>query len=313
MNDNSIKIVFFGTPNIATITLNELIKQFRVIAVVTQPDKPAGKEKKIEATPVKRIAQDYGIKIFQPKDLITIGKDLSSLSPDIGVLFAYKNTVPKDIINLFPFGILNIHPSLLPKYRGPSPVQSAILNNETKTGVTIIKIDEEIDHGPIIAQKEVQMNYGENANDLLQRLSIIGTQLLMESISKYINKEITPQDQEHSEATKTNTISRENGLINWKNNAKSIYLQYRAYFPWPGAYTQFMGKRFKIIDLNILESIMENTYAPGTIFSTKNEDLAVQCEKSAIILYQIQLEGKKPISGKDFLLGYKDSIGKILG
>lgn len=313
MNNNSLRVVFFGTPNVSVLTLNELIRQFRVIAAVTQPDKPVGKEKKIEATPVKRIAQDSGIAVFQPQNVSDIYEKLSSLSPDMGVLFAYKKIIPKKIIDIFPLGILNIHPSLLPKYRGPSPVQAAILSGETTTGVSIIKIDEELDHGPIIGQKEVKIDYGENANDLLQRLSIIGTQLLIDLIPKYIAKNIVPKEQNHQDATITQPISRENGIVDWKKNAKQIYSQFRAYYPWPGIYTHFDKKRLKIIDLNVLEFVIENTYAPGAIFSNSNGDLCVQCEKSAVILLKVQVEGKKMTSGKDFLSGHKDIIGKIFG
>lgn len=303
-----IKLIFFGTPLIAAYALQCLIKHFHIIAVVTQPDKPIGRKKIREMVPVKKIALDEGIKIFQPKNLTMIENDIARLQPDLGILFAYSEIIPKSIIDIFPNGIVNIHPSLLPKYRGPSPVQSAILANEKITGVSIIRIDTKIDHGPILAQKTLEIK-NETADELMQKLTDLGMDLLIETIPKYLEGKIQPQEQNHREATFTKIIKREDGKIDWNKTAEDIYRQYRAYQRWPGIYTTFNNKRLKILKLNIIKNDAMQKQ-PGMPFFTSENDLAIQCCHGSIIASEVQLEGKKPTTGKNFILGHPEIINK---
>ena len=289
MKSDSIKIIFFGTPQIAAYTLENVIKKYGVVAVVTQPDKTIGRKKLLEAPPVKKMALQYDIPVFQTEKLQSIEKELTNLSPDIGIVFAFSQIIPKQIIDIFPKGMLNIHPSILPQLRGPSPVQEAILQGLDETGVTIIKLDEKMDHGPIVMQKKITINPTHMAPDVLQQCAKLGTEMLLEIMPKYIRNEFILKEQDHAKATFSHIITRENGLIDWKNDAQSIYLQFKAYNPWPGVFTHIAEKRLKILDLEPLYSIPEGKRKPGTIFISNNA-----------------------ISSEEYIKGHKNCIGKRL-
>ena len=312
MESDSIKMIFFGTPEIAAYSLEKIIQQYHVSAVVTQPDKVVGRKKLLEAPPVKKIAIQHLIPVFQPEKLETIQKELINFSPDIGIVFAYSQIIPKQIIDIFPKGILNIHPSLLPQLRGPSPVQEAILNGLNETGVSIIKLDEKMDHGPIVMQKKITINPTHIAPDVLQQCAELGTEMLLEIMPKYIRNEVILNEQDHKNATFSHILTRENGLIDWKNDAQSIYLQFKAYNPWPGVFTHIDGKRIKILNLELLRSIPEQKLSPGTIFISNNGKMAIQCKKNAILILTLQSEGKNAISSEEYIKGYKNCIGKRL-
>lgn len=307
---SSPKLIFFGTPETAAHSLSELINNFNVIAVVTQPDKPVGRKQNVIEVPVKRVAKKFGIKTFQPIDIKTIIDDLKSLHADLGVVFAYSEIIPKKIINIFPRGILNIHPSLLPKYRGPAPVQAAIVNGEKETGVSIIVIDKNLDHGPILCQEKITIKADETARELLKKLAEKGTEILIHFIPKYISGELKPKPQDHAQATFTKIIKRDDGKIDWNMQAIAIYRQFRAYYPWPGIFTYINNKRVKILDICVMDNPPYNKQIHGKFFLTNKNELAVYCKKSALVLKKIQIEGKNPVDGKNFLLGHPEIINK---
>lgn len=301
-------LVFFGTPKIAAYALEKLMENFYMAAVVTQKEKAAGRGKSLQLSPVKILAQGKIQNIFQPSHIQNIKEDMQLLKADIAVAYAFSHILPKSILKIFPFGILNIHPSLLPKYRGPSPVQSALLFGEKETGVTIILLDEKMDHGPILAQEKTKINPQETSSDLSWRLTAMGTDLLIKTIPKFLNGKIKPREQNHDQATYTKKIKKEDGHVSWNIRAEDILNRFRAFHPWPGLYTFYNTKRLKILKLLPIQA----QGRPGDVFQTKNKNMAVYCKDGAILLEEVQLEGKRAMSSGEFLRGSSSIIGKNL-
>ena len=237
---------------------------------------------------------------------------IENLEPNLIILSAYGQIIPKEILKIPKYGCLNIHPSLLPKYRGPSPIQTAILNGDEKTGVTIFIMDEKIDHGPIVAQKELEIkNY--NFKTLSKKLANLGADLLIEILPKYLAGEMKPIPQDDSKATYTKIIKKEDGKINWQKSAEEIERMTRAFTLWPGTYTYINLKKpkmLKIIKVKVFK--IDHQKTPGTIFLTEKKELAVACAQNALILKEVQLEGKRKMSGRDFLNGHPEIINSIL-
>lgn len=318
------KIVFFGTPEFAKIILKKLVDiGCQPAAIVTAPDKPAGRKHVITHSPVKELVLEYNLKIFQPKTLKNnqdIIDHLSIINPDIFIIAAYGLILPKEILNIPKYGCLNIHPSLLPKYRGASPIQAAILNQDKITGITIIKMDEKIDHGPILAMQELKItNYKLQITnqELSNKLAWFGGELLIKTLPEYLDGNIKPIPQDHTKATFTKRIKKQDGKIDWNKSASYIDGMTRAYYPWPGTYTTINSKLstlnnkiLKIIKIDILN--ISHDRKPGIVFLADKKQLAVACGKNVLVLKKIQLEGKKPMSGKDFFNGYPNILDSIL-
>lgn len=280
-----LNIIFFGTPEFAVPSLKILNKNFKIAAVFCEPDKPFGRKQEIKEPPIKILAKKLGLRVFQPESIKTSAKIIKKLNPDIAVAVAYGQIIPKKILDIPKFGFLNLHPSLLPKYRGPSPIQNAILNDDRKTGITIILLDEKMDHGPILAQKKVKLFGNETTEILYNRLSKIGAKLLVMTLLNCVSGKIKPKEQNHKKTTFTKIIKREDGRINWNKTAEEIERMIRAYHPWPGTFTEIDGKRLKIISASI-----------------KNKKL---------FLERVQLEGKKEMSWEEFKKGNKTLCQKI--
>ena len=311
MEKNKIKIIFFGSPDYAQSTLVALIKNFEVAAVVTREDKPQGRNKEMIQTPIKKIALDYGIPVMDMKNADLLAQEIKKYGPDMGVVFSFGKILPLKILELFPMGILNIHPSLLPKYRGPSPVQGAILNGDDESGVSIMLLDEKMDSGPILAQEKIKIQNNEMAQSLLRRLSEEGAKLLIKTISQYISQKIIPTQQKHERATYTKIIKKEDGEIRWSDSAKKIYLQYRALTPWPGIYSYWNGKRLKFISLKGTIETNKERNTVGKVFSIQNK-IFIQCGVGAIEAGSVQLEGKKVLTIDEFFRGNKSLLGSTL-
>lgn len=313
----SKKIIFFGTPHFAAIILKKLISSsYRPQGVVTQPDKKVGRKQKIIFSPVKKLAVENNLPLlqFSKLDEKAILK-IKELEPDLIVVAAYGKFLPSKILTLPKFGAINIHPSLLPKYRGPSPVQAAILNDEKETGVSIIKMTEKMDAGPLLAQKSQIIYNQDNAQTLSEKLANLGGQLLLTILPKIFEKKIRPLPQDETKATYTKILKKEDGKINWHDSAKNIERKVRAFYPWPGTYSYFhknnQKKRIKITEVSLLNpSVRCAEHAkPGDLFQIKKEgktSLAISCGQGSLILKKIQIEGKKEISGDDFILGYRE-------
>ncbi len=247
---SKLKIIFIGTPEFGAIILEGLIKNnLKPVLVITAPDKPVGRKQILTPPPVKTIAQKYNILIEQPKKIKNLKLKIKNLKPDLGIVAAYGHIIPQEILTIPKYGFLNVHPSLLPKYRGSSPIQFTILNGEKKSGVTIILMDEKIDHGKIISNFQFQIsNKKITYPELLKELAKLGVKLLLETIPKWARGEIKPKPQNEAKAIYTKILTKEDGKIDWQKSTEELERKIRAFCPWPGSYTiwQDKGKLIKI-------------------------------------------------------------------
>ncbi|HHE76574.1 MAG TPA: methionyl-tRNA formyltransferase [Candidatus Parcubacteria bacterium] len=297
-----IKTIFFGTPKFGALVLEELLRaRQKPSLIITAPDKPAGRKKIVTPPEVKILAQKNKIPVIQPEKIKEIDREiLKKINLDLGIIAAYSQIIPKDIINIPEKGFLNVHPSLLPKYRGPSPIQSAIINNEQKTGVTIILLDEKLDHGPIIAQEELKINQKKYSYDELEeKLAKIGGKLLVKIIPQWIKGRVEPKPQDDSKATYTKKIEKEDGEIDWSRPAEEIERKIRAFQRWPGAFT-FFKKNDKISKLKIIKA--------EVVDKNISDKICVKCGQNYLLIKKLQPEGKKPMGYKDFQNGYGQII-----
>ncbi len=301
-------ITFAGTSNFSARTLNSLLKEgVKISSVVTPKDKPKGRGQKSKPTPVKKIAIKEGLEINNSLEEV-IGKT------DLVVVSAYGRIIEKELLERPKHGFLNLHPSLLPKYRGPTPIQAAILNGDKKTGISIILMDEKIDHGPILSKKEIDLTGNEYYKGLENKLSTLGGKYLSKTIKKWTENKIDPQPQDESKASYTGLLTKEDGRINWKDRAIDIERQIRAYNPWPGSYSTLNGKIVKIHKADVQKITEDGPFGqPGKTYLGTNEKIAVQTGEDFLLIEELQIEGKKKTSSKQFLQGNIDLIGKTLG
>ncbi|QTA37110.1 methionyl-tRNA formyltransferase [Thermosipho ferrireducens] len=287
-----MKILFLGTPEFAAEHLKYLLeKKYNVVGVISQPDKPRGRGKKLEPTPVKTIAQRFKIPVFQPKSLSKEGiKIIDETKPDIGIVVAYGKLLKQPFLDQIPF--YNIHASLLPKYRGAAPIQRALENGENKTGITIFKIGEGMDNGPIALKKETKIGMYETYGELYEKLIIIGKELLIEFLEKYPLK-LTPQD-EHL-ATYAPKISKSDLKIDFHNSFEKVKNKIRAYDPFPGAQTFIHGKNVKVFHV-FYHAPEKLQFAPGKIINISKEGATICCNDGIIKVKYIQFPGKKKIT-----------------
>lgn len=308
---NSLNIVFFGTPEFSNIVLKKLIDSpYKPSLVITAPDKIIGRKKELTPPPVKALAVKHKINVLQPNKLSAITDQLLQTNPGLFVVAAYGKIIPQEVLDIPRNGTLNIHPSLLPLYRGPSPIQSAILSGDKKTGVTIMLMDEKMDHGPIITKHASKISADDTYEILGNRLFEISANLLIDILPSYIEGKIKPKNQKHKKATYTKMTTREDGLISWHNPANYIERKLRAFTPWPGIYTTWNKKRLKILDLSTTGSPGDPVVA-GKVVKYK-DGLAVQAGNGFVVPQEVQLEGRKPQSAKEFLNGYPEIIGSTL-
>ena len=314
---DSVRAVFMGTPDFALPALDALTDVgCDLVAVYTQPDRRAGRGKRTTPSPVKRAAQERGLPVYQPASLRRdpdARRQLAELAPDLIVVAAYGLFLPPETLALPPLGALNIHPSLLPLYRGPSPVASAILAGDNATGVSIILLDEGMDSGPILAQRETPIGEDETAGALTARLFDMGATLLADTLPAWRAHRITPAPQDESRATITRLLSREDGAIDWQMPAAQIARQVRAYHPWPSAFTHWNGKLLKITEARAVDAPgIAPDIAPGGAIALP-QGVAIATGDGALLPLTLQLEGRRAVSAPDFTRGYPDFIGAILG
>lgn len=307
-----MKYIFFGTPEFAAIVLEKLIDAGYIPeAIICNPDEPVGRKQILTPPPVKVLVEKFNISIFQPankSELLAINYKLSAIRPDLAIIAAYGKIIPKEVLDIPRLGFLNIHGSLLPAYRGASPIQYAILNGDKNTGITIMKVDEEMDHGAIISNYEFLISKLDTYESLSQKLAILGAELLIKIIPDYISGKIESIEQNHLKATYTKILKKEDGRIDWSKSAEEIERMARAFYPWPMAWTIWNNKILKILEATVLNG---NDKKPGEVF-LKNNELSVRCGKNILIIKKLQLEGGKILSAKEFLNGHKDFIGNIL-
>ncbi len=306
-----MKLVFFGSPASAVYTLNKILDRgLRVELIVTQPDKLAGRGKKPAPSPVKRFSLEHDIPVIQPekirKDPFALER-IREVKPELNVVVAYGQIIPASIIYFPKHNSINVHFSQLPKYRGASPVQWAILNGEQKTGVTIFELNEKMDEGDILAKKEVEILPGEYAHELEGRLAEIGAELLCQTIDRIGT--IPHEKQDHSQATYAPRLKKEDGRIDWTEDAESIERKVRACTPWPSAYSFHNKRRIKILKGKELIGAYRDFF-PGEILGVKKEGLEVGCGTDSVFLIEeLQPEGKKAMSAHAFSLGAKIKSG----
>lgn len=306
-----------GTPKFACPTLQALIKNgYQILVVVTGPDKLVGREQKLTPSPVKKIALKHKLPLLQPSKISEITSRLSFFKPDLIVVVAYGQILPKEILDIPPFGCLNIHPSLLSKYRGPSPIQYALLNGEEETGMTLMLMNEKIDQGPILAQSRIKIKPAETFGQLEKKLAPRGAQLLIKILPKFIRGQIQAQAQKESQATQTKILFRQDGQIFWNKSAEEIERQIRAFDPWPSSYTAIsltgsQQKRLKILKGRVV-SCPGSKRNYGEVFLGEKGEMLVQTGDECLVLEKVQLEGGKTMSGQEFLRGHREVVGKVL-
>jgi len=311
-----MRIAFFGSPESAVPSLQKILEEGHEVGlVVTQPDRPSGRGKKLTASPIKRIAIDNSIPVHQPemirKDPTALAK-LSEIAPDLNVVVAYGQIIPASIIYMPKHNSINLHFSLLPKYRGASPVQWAILNGESTTGLTIFELNEKMDEGDILTQREIVILPHEKAFELENRLAQEGTSLLAQTIDQIDT--LKPKNQDHSQATYAPLIKKEDGLIDWRIEAISVERKVRAFAKWPSAYTYFRGKRIKILDGRVEQTEPLSPICPGEICATSKEGLHVRCgDGNTYIMERLQPENRKAMNAHSFSLGANIKPGDIFG
>ncbi len=306
-----MKLVFFGTPDFSETCLQALLNAgHTVCSVFTQPDKPKGRKMELCPSPVKVLAQKYNLPVYQPNSLRDGWAEsfLSQEEYDVFVVVAYGKIFPKELLRLPKYGCVNLHASLLPKYRGASPIQAAILNGEEVTGVTTQKMDEGIDTGDILLQATTPILPSDNGERLFDRLSVLGAEVLLQTLQGLEQGSIIPAPQNHDLATHSGIISKEMGKIDFQKNATQIFNQIRAFDPWPSAFFSFGGKHIKVT----LAQTVAGNGIPGEILQSKGK-LVVACgENTAIELLRLKPEGKKEMPAVDFLNGNPLTKGTML-
>lgn len=307
------RIVFFGTPHEATHVLGRLMrsrKEWEVVSVVTRKSKMRGRKKIMVDSPVKQKAHLLRLPVYETESVHDIKEKIVNTRAELGILFAFGRIIPSSILALFPKGIVNVHPSLLPQYRGPTPVQSALIAGEKKTGISLIVLDDQMDHGPIVAQKETDILAYERFPELFFRLTFLGAELLIETLPLYLSGQLIPREQQHSLASFTRVLTRNDGKIHWNKHCLDIYNRYRGLFPWPGSFTFWHEKRLKIMEMFAEEKNI--TGEVGSVILHSSQYPAVICKDGIILLKTVQLEGKKPLSGKEFIQGSSGFLGARL-
>lgn len=307
-----MRIVFMGAPQFSVPALERLISgEHTVVAIYTQPDKPAGRGRMPSFPPLKRVALEHGFEVRQVESFT--GADavasLAELSPDVIVVAAFGQILPPRVLAVPPFGCINLHPSLLPKHRGPTPIPSSILAGDEWTGVSIMLLDEGVDSGPILAQRRVLIAPQDTTDSLTDKLAQISAQLLEETLPRWLSRSLTPQPQPEEGAIYTRLISKGDGNIDWQIPAVHIERMVRAYYPWPGCYTTWRGKMLKIV---WAAPITGERGEPGRILSLARGEVGVQCGEGILRLQGLQLEGKREMAANEFLRGQRDFVGSLL-
>lgn len=301
-----MKIVFAGTSEFGIPTLEKLKDQ--LVLIITQPDKPAGRDKKLTPPPIKLWAEKHGLPIEQPDQIKSLETRFRTLEPDLLLVAAYGQIIPSDILNIPKFGSINIHGSLLPKYRGASPIQTALLNGDKESGITLLKMDEKMDHGPIIAKQALVISADDTFTTLYKKLSLLASELTPRVLTDWLEGKINPTEQDHSRATFTKLLTRSDGKIDWSRPAAEIHNQIRALNPEPGTWTTLSGKTVKILETEILSD--HKIELPGKLYVTDGK-LAVKTLDNGLIIKKIKPEGKNEMSGRDFANGLQSLTGKI--
>jgi len=307
-----MKIIFMGTPDFAAASLEALIaSRHEIQAVVTQPDKPKGRKGELTPSPVKVVAEGKGIKVYQPLKVRDeeFVKTLRAYNPDVMVVVAFGQIIPLSILKMPKYGCVNIHGSLLPKYRGAAPIQWAVLDGEKETGITTILMDEGIDTGDILLKKTIQIDTDETSGSLFDKLMALGAKAILETLDELEKGSLTPTKQGESPTAYAKMLTKAMGLIDFTKSAKELDCFVRGMDPWPSAYTLLAGKTLKLWKVRVVEG----SGKAGSVIEIGKESFTIACGEGAIEVLEVQLEGKKRMSAGDFLKGSSLNIGQELG
>jgi methionyl-tRNA formyltransferase len=307
------RIVFMGTPAFAVSSLEACLELGQVVGVVTQPDKPRGRGNEVSFSPVKERALAAGIPVLQPVKIRNPGQpaaalfasELAALQPEVCVVTAYGKILPKDVLEVAPHGCVNVHASLLPRFRGAAPIQWAIASGDGVTGVCLMKMDEGMDTGPVIARREEKILPTDTSQELFVRLAALGGEILKTELIPYLRGERVPQPQPATGVVMAPMIKKEDGRLDFTRPAVELERRLRAFLPWPGAYTQFGGGLLKVH----WASVVEGEGAPGEVLAAEAEGITVACGAQALRLESLQPEGKRAMGAGEFLAGRKVAVG----
>jgi methionyl-tRNA formyltransferase len=308
-----LRVVFMGSPGFAVPSLEYLVSGgYEIAAVYTQPDRTGGRGRSLAASPVKQRASALGLTLVQPENLKSPEalEQLAAFKPDVIVVAAFGQLLPKAVLELPRLGCLNLHPSLLPRFRGASPVAAAILAGDDFTGVSIMLLDEGMDSGPLLAQAQVPVADSDTTASLGEKLSIVGAGLLGEALVGWVRGERKPKPQDDSKATYCQPITKDEGEIDWKLSAVDIWRRVRAFYPWPGSYTQWRGKTLKIIEA--MPATRPTSAKAGEVIALDSGGFGIGSGDGALNILKLQLEGKQALAAADFLRGQRDFIGAVL-
>jgi methionyl-tRNA formyltransferase len=309
------RVIFMGTPEFALPSLAALLEaNYEVVAVVTQPDAPVGRGQQVRPSPVKQFAQQRGLNVLQPASLKPpeVVAQLRALAPDVIVVAAFGQILRQDVLDLPRHGCVNVHASLLPRWRGAAPVSAAIAAGDAHTGVTIMLMEAGLDAGPILAQRETPIGPDETAGALSARLATLGAALLVETLPRWLAGEIVPQRQDESQVTFAPRLKKEDGRIDWSQPAHVIERHVRAMTPWPGAYTSWQGRQFKVLRAALDNACSDGAQQAGTVI-VRDGSVYVRCGDSLLRLISVQLEGRQATDAGAFLRGHPAFAGSVLG
>lgn len=304
-----MNVIFVGTAPLGVPTLRALAQKHKILAVFTQPDRPAGRGLTLTPPPIKQVALELGLPVYQPEKINREAELIKTLNPDVIVVVAFGQFLSKKLLAIPKYGCINLHASLLPKYRGAAPIHWAIINGETETGLTTFILSEEMDAGDILLQERVPISDADTAGSLHDKLAELGPDLVLRTLEGLEQGTLTPRPQDHSQATFAPKLESTVGQIDWSQPAKKIFNLIRGLNPSPGAYTFWESQRLKLYASRVVLS--NSIFPPGCV--TDPERLIVRCGEDALELLEVQPAGKRRMSGKDFVNGYKIRIGARLG
>lgn len=305
-----MKLIFMGTPDFAVPCLEKLIESgHEVSAVFTQPDKPVGRKQVLTPPDVKVCALKHGLTVYQPNSMRdgTAMEIIRKVDPDAIIVAAYGKILPKEILNFPRYGCINVHGSLLPKYRGAAPIQWSVINGDPETGVTIMQMNEGIDTGDMLLQRAIPIGIDDTAESMFDKLAQLGGDVLIEALEKLERGELSPEKQDENLATYASMLDKSISLIDWNKSGTAVHNLVRGLYSWPVAYTLLHGKKLKILRTSPCEKSGE----AGKILSL--DPLTVACGEGSVIIHELQLEGKKRMDAKTFLVGHKLCVGELIG
>ena len=314
MTTEPLRIIFMGTPDFAAANLSALLTgPDQVVAVVSQPDRAKGRGKKVSPPPTKVLAEAAGIPVLQPAKIKTeeFRNGLLSYQPDLIVVAAYGRILPPSLLELAPMGCINVHGSLLPRYRGAAPIQWAIIKGETEVGVTIIQMDQGMDTGDMLLKAKIAVDPEETAGSLMVKLATLGGHTLLQAIKGLKEGTITPVPQDHSQATMAPMLKKDDGLIDWSRSAKEIECLIRGLDPWPSAFCFLLENRLRLFSPEVV--YMESTAQPGTVLYADRRGMLIACGRNALQIHELQPEGKKRMSVESFCCGHPIAPGTNFG